>query len=445
MQKDQTLAVKVRAVKVPDFTISLQFNAAATASAADTNHFTENTIMAKNKQTPPAKSTVPADDEDPLAQALCDLAIELVEGVDSESMKEALKQKEIDLHRIIRKSLQRKKDDTLHEALDLARYADGSAWQLLNERIEEASGVVVFRRDHGADLEINAFLVPIFVQTTGGLDREETFQDEEAFDLLRQSFKDAQLESRDATVVLVSHAYHLDEMDRIDYSDLNEMVREAYTTMTSKKVVATPAIDRSFSGWPASSFEPTDQALELRFLLGFALKATDDPFYQVPADEADADAYFEARGERFQRWTEQAAPLLARCLAKDHAGIEINFLYQDLFHGGKERGAAEYYTLQMMSELNHGLRQHGAEARDTKAIMGPAEVEDELVLRVNLYAEADGALLASSDKPMAAAGDFESEADDAYDALMTMGVKSLSLAVRFDAAGQPVDAQPYEV
>jgi hypothetical protein len=410
------------------------------------NHFTQNTIMAKNKQTPPAKSTVPVeDDADELAQALYDLAIDLTEGADSESMNDERKQKEIDLQRIIRKSLQRKKDNTLYEALELARYDNGSAWQLLNERIEEASGVVLFKRDKGADLEINAFVVPIFVQTSGGLDREQIFQDEDAFALLTQSFKDAQLESRDATVVLVSHAYHLDEMDRIKFSDLNEMVREAYASMTSKKVVATPAIDRSFTGWPANSFEPTDQAVELRFLLGFALKATDDPFYQAPAEEAEADAYFEARAARFQRWTGQAAPLVKRCLAKDPAGIEINFLYQDLFHGGKERATAEYYTLQMMSDLNHGLQQHGAEARNAKAIMGPAGSEDELVLRVNLYAEADGALLASSDKPMVAAGDFETEAEDAYDALTTMGVKSLSLAVRFDADGQPVDVRPYEV
>jgi hypothetical protein len=405
-------------------------------------HLTESTIMAKNKRTPPAKSTVPADDDDELAQSLCDLAIELVEGEDSESMNDALKQKEIDIRRIIRKSLQRKQDDALREALELARY-DGGAWQLLKERIEEASGVVLLRRDNGADLEINAFVVPIFVQTTGGLDREEIFQDEQAFELLTQSFKDAQLESRDATVVLVSHAYHRDEMDRIDYSHLNDMVREAYATMTSKKAVATPAIDRSFAGWPARPFAPQDLAIELRFLLGFALKATDDPFYRVPKDEAGADAYFEAREERFYQWTVQAAPLVKRCLAKDQAGIDINFLYQDLFHGGLERGTAESHTLQMMSDLILGLQQHGVEARDAKAIMGPVELEDELVLRVNLYAEADGALLASSDKPMPAA-DFETNAEDAYDALMTMGVKSLSLAVRFDADGQPVDVRPYE-
>jgi hypothetical protein len=379
-----------------------------------------------------------------LTRNLYELAVDLAAKKGRKSMTEALKQKESDFQKIIRKCLYQKKDDILYEALERTQYADSDAYQLLKESIDEASGIIVFRRDEGHDLEVNAFVIPVFAHTSGGLHSGQCFQDQEAFDLLVQSFKEAQLESPDANVVLVSHAYDLDEIDRISYSQLNDMVRDAFGSMTSKKAVATPAIVRSISGWPENHFEPEDMAVELRFLLGFALKKTDDPFYQVPQDEAAADRYFEARAARFQRWTQQVAPLVKRALVTDGREIDINFLYQDLFHGGKERGVAEYYTLQMMAELHHGLDVHGTLPEDTNAIIGPADVEGEMVLRVNLYAEADGALLASSEKPLGVARDLPIEADDAYDALMTIGVKSLALAMKFDADGQPVDARPYE-
>jgi hypothetical protein len=120
----------------------------------------------------------------------------------------------------------------------------------------------------------------------------------------------------------------------------------------------------------------------------------------------------------------------------------VNFLYQDLFHGGKERGIAEYFMLQMMSELNHGMQQHGVAPENTDAIVGPADVRDEMLLRVNLYA--DGALIASSEKPLVVARDLQDEVDDTYDALMTIGVKSLSVALKFGADDQPVDVRPYQ-
>jgi hypothetical protein len=401
--------------------------------------------MPKNKRPPPRKSVdSPEEKEDALTQKLCDLAIDLVEQEDSESMTDSLKQAENDFQKIIRKCLYQKKDDVLYEALERTKYADSSAYQLLKDSIDEASEIIVFRRDEGRDLEVNAFVIPVFAHTNGGLHNEQCFQDQEAFGLLTESFKEAQLESQDATVVLVSHAYHLDEIDGISFSQLNEMVRDAFGSMTGKKAAATPAIDRSISGWPDNRFEPGDLAVELRFLLGFALKAVDDPFYQVPEDEAAVDGYFEARAARFQRWTQQVAPLVKRCLVTDGAEIDVDFLYQDLFHGGKERGIAEYHTLQMMSELHHGLHMHGAIPGNTNAIIGPADVGGEMVLRVNLYAEADGALLASSEKPLDVVRDLRIEADDAYDALMTIGVKSLALAVKFDADGQAVDVRPYE-
>ncbi len=400
--------------------------------------------MQKNKRPAPRKSSESAESkEDALTQMLCDLAIELVEQEDSESMSDSLKQKEIDFQKIIKKSLQQKKDDILYTALERTQYADSGAWRFLKEAIEETSEIILIRRDAETSFEVNAFVIPMFVHTTGGLNIQQCFQDQQAFDLLTKSFKEARLESPDATVVLVNHAYHLEEIDRITYSQLNEMNRDAFASMHDKKIAATPAIDSSIRGWPQNLFEPDDLAVELRFLLGFALKTTNDAFYHAPEDEAACDAYFALREERFQRWAEQVAPLVRRCLSTGDAAIEVNFLYQDLFHGGKERGISEYFMLQMMSDLNRDLDEHGVMPEAATAIIGPADVGDEMVLRVNLYGTADGALLASSDKPLGVARDLQLEVDDTYDALTTIGVKSLSIAMKFDSDGKPVEVRSY--
>ncbi|HJV76721.1 MAG TPA: DUF2863 family protein [Noviherbaspirillum sp.] len=399
--------------------------------------------MQKNKRPAPKKSAPsPEELEEALTQSLVDLAIGLIKHSGKPSASDAVKEKRNTLEKNIRKCLYQKKDDVLYEALERTLDEDTDAYLLLKESIEEASGVIVSRRDDGRELEVNAFLIPLFAHTKGGLHIEQCFQDEEAFELLRKSFQELQLESRDAKLVLVSHAYHLDEIDRISYSQLNEMVHEALESMTRKKAAAV-AISRSISGWPENHFAPEDQAVELRFLLGFALKTMDDPFYRVPAGEAAADRYFEARAKRFQHWTQQAAPLVKRCLVTDGSEIEIDFLYQDLFHGGKERGITEYDTLQMMSDLHHGLQLHGILPANTHAIIGPMEADGEMVLRVNLYAKTDGTLLASSEKQMDAAVELQREADDVYDALTTIGVKSLALAMKFDADGVAIDVRPY--
>lgn len=400
--------------------------------------------MPKNKRPVPRKSSAsPEDKEDALTQKLCDLAIDLVEQEDSETMSASLKQAENDFHKLIKKCLYQKKDEILYAALERAKYADSGAYLFLKGSIEETSETILVGRDDGRTLEVNAFVIPMFARTAGGIDSRQCFQDQQAFDSLTKSFQEAQLESRDAKVVLVGHAYHLDEIDGITYSHLNEMVRDAFASMTDKKAAPTPAIDRSLGAWPENLFAPEDQAVELRFLLGFALKTTDDAFYQVPQDEAAADAYFKVREERFQRWTEQVAPLVQRCLVTDGREVDVNFLYQDLFHGGKERGIAEYFTLQMMSELNQGLHQHGVTPENANAIIGPVDVRDEMLLRVNLYA--NGALIATSEKPLVIGRDLQVEVDDTCDALTTIGVKSLAVAMKFDADGQPVDARPYEV
>jgi len=288
---------------------------------------------------------------------------------------------------------------------------------------------------------VNAFVIPLIVHSTGGLRESEIFQDEQAFEQLRASIQEGGLESRDASVVLVSHAYHRDEMERIGYVQLNEMVQEAFDAMTRKKATAAPAIMRSMHGWPAAQFGPDDVAVELRFLLGFALKKVNDPFYQVPQKEATADRYFAARAQRFREWTQQATPLLQRCLASDGRAIDIDFLYQDLFHGGMATGLSEYAMLQMMAELRQALDAHGTAPEAASAIVGPLEIEDEAVLRVHLHAGSDGALLATADKPVAPGRALRDETDDVCDALATLGIGTLALASRFDADGEPVDVR----
>ncbi len=377
-------------------------------------------------------------------QKLSDLALELVEQEDPEEMSAALREKDAEFHKTIKKSLLQKRDEVMYEALERTRYASEEAYGFLRSSIEEAAEVVQIRREDGGSYEINAFVIPVFVQSTGGLHADQCFQDQDAFDLLTKSLKAAQLESPDANVVLVAHAYHLDEIDNITFSQINEMTRDAYASMSAKKA-STAAIEASMAGWPESTFGPDDAALELRFLLGFALKTSADPFYVVPVDEAAADAYFDERAVRFQRWSEQAAPLLSRCLSTDGRELALNFLYQDLFHGGKHRGMSEQYMLQMMSELNAGLDESGATPDRADAIVGPFDLGGELVLRVRLYDQADQRLLASADKALLESVDLEGEFMDTCDALTTLGVKSLALAASFDADGKPQGVRPYEM
>jgi hypothetical protein len=405
--------------------------------------------MPKNKRPAPRKSVPsPEEKEDALIQQLCDLAIALVEQEGSEESEDSLdlddaSATQVELRRAVRKCLQRKQDDILYETLERCKYADIDAWQLLKESIEEASETMLIRREQGADIEINAFVIPVFARTDGGLHVDQCFTDQDAFDQLSKSMQQAQLESADAKVVLINHAYHLDEIDSITYSHLSEMIRDAYTSMTDKKAVAAPAIDRSFGGWPDNLFQPGDQAIELRFLLGFALKTTDDAFYRVPEDMQEMDDYFAERASRFQQWTLSAAPLLKRLLVTDGAAIDINFLYQDMFHGGKERGIAEYFMLQMMSSLNQMLAASGVAPEATRAVIGPAMLGDEIFLRVNLYKETGGAPIAVADKPLALPADLQLEIDDACDALNTIGVVSLAIASGFDAEGQALEVRPY--
>jgi hypothetical protein len=341
---------------------------------------------------------------------------------------------------LVKQCLLHKDDDTLYEAIETARRRDLDAGLLLKETADEQAETAIIRRDDGRQYEVNAFVIPLFVHSTGGLKQERLFQDQPAFEALTASIQQGGLEGPDARVVLVAHAYHVEEADRIVHSHLNEMVRDAGAALLGKKSASMAALERSMSGWPPSYFEADDTALELRFLLGFALKRLDDAFYAIPADEDAADAYFEARQQRFQDWTAQARPLVQRCLG---GGIEVDFLYQDLFFGGKERGIAEYYTLQLMSELNLDLQEHGTDAADTSAVIAPSDAAGEMVLQVNLY-DGGGAMVATSERPLAALGSLEHEVADLCDALGMLGVASFMQASRFDENGDPIDPRPLD-
>lgn len=393
--------------------------------------------MPKNKRPVPRKSAdTPELKDELLTQQLCELALELAEQEDGEAMSELLRQRAVTFHKLVRKLLNQHKDEVLYGAVELARDEDIGACQYLREAIEEAAGTVLLRRDDAPVQEINAFAIPVFVHSKGGLDAAQEFSDQDAFDGLLASFQQAQLESAKARVVLISHAYDLTEIERITYSQLHAMVRDAASSMTEKKMVPTPAIERSLSGWSPSAFAPDDTAVELRFLLGFALKREDDPFYRVPADEARADAYFAQRMERYQRWTEQYGPLVRRCLAGARP-VELNFLYQDLFFGAKQQGQAEYATLHMLSAINHALQEHGLAPEQVSAIVGPADVDGQMVLRVQLRAGATALL--SVDRPLDLGADLADEVADVRDALDSVGVRQLAVARRFDAQGEPLE------
>ena len=373
--------------------------------------------MPKNKRPVPRKSEPPVEqDDEALAQALASLAFDL-------ARQQAAPEAVAELDKQVRKALRKKKDDVLYGAIELARFDDSQAYQLLREHIEEAAATVLLRREGAPAMEINAFAVPLFVHSMGGLSEGEGFQDGAAFDALVASFSLAGLESPSARVVLVSHAYDMDEIDAVTYSGLNDMLREAAAAMTDKKLAASPALESSIRGWRAHGFAPGDKAVELRFLLGFALKRADDPFYAAPQGEAEADAWFEARMRRYQAWTGDAAPLVARCLAASPAALAIHFLYQELFYGAKEQGMAELAMLGLMSEVNAALEAAGLSPQQASAEVGAAAEGDELVLQVRLTGQG-GAPLATLSKPLDVAADLHGEEEDLCDALATLGVQA---------------------
>jgi hypothetical protein len=99
--------------------------------------------------------------------------------------------------------------------------------------------------------------------------------------------------------------------------------------------------------------------------------------------------------------------------------------------------------LQMISDVSAALEEAAVAPAEVRAVLGPAAVEDEMVMRVNL-SDAAGVLLASLEKPLDVAADLQGEVDDVCDALASLGIVSISVALRFGEDGLPLDAKTYE-
>jgi hypothetical protein len=398
--------------------------------------------MPKNKKPVPRKPAAAAEpDTDALAQALADLALEVAEGEESDPELAAAREEELLV--AIRKALRKKRDEVLYGAIELARYTDPDACRLLRGHIGEQSATLRLRREGEEELEIDAFLIPLFVRSMGGLVAEETFADDAAYEELANSFVAGELDSTGAKVALVRHAYDLAEADHIGYSVLQDLLREAAASLTSKKPVAAPLLEASIRGWTGERFAPDETAMELRFLFGFSLKRADDPFYAVPKDEIDADVYFADRMRRYRAWTERVAPLVRRCLAADPDTISVDFLYQDLFHGAKEQGVAELAMLGTLSEINGLLQAKELAADRVRAVVAPLDAGEHIELRVNLYALDGGPPWGGTVKAVDLAADLGAEVDELCDALGSIGIDDVSTADGFDDEGHPQGAQPY--
>lgn len=404
--------------------------------------------MPKNKRPLPRTSNNPREpDNASVAQELADLALAIAEREEAPGFGSA-DEREEELLAAVRKLLRKKRDEALYEAIETARYTDPEACRLLRGRIEEEAANLRLRREDGngkgVEYEIDAFLIPLFVRTQGGLQAADTFQDEEAFEALANSFHPAGLESAGGKLVLVQHAYDLAEIDHVSYSSLQEMLREAAGTLLERKLQPAPTIEASIRGWTGERFAPDESALELRFLLGFSLKRTDDPFYAVPRDEAGADAWYAAREERFRAWTAQAAPLLRRLLGREPDGIHVDFLYQDLFYGAKEQGVSELTTLGILSEIARTLSDKDLAPDQVHAAVAPLDAGEHIVLRINLYALDGGTPWGSVETPVDLAADLGAEIDNLCDALLSLGLEGVSVATGFSEDGHAEGAEPYQ-
>lgn len=407
--------------------------------------------MSKSKQAtglPPSKDGDGID----IVQECCNLIATMVGRRGQAVRPNVANQARNDLQRLIRRCLMKHKDDVLYEVLERLARVDDRMCTAFKELVDESSGVMVVRDDDGVDIEVNAFVIPLVIRSQGGLKQANTFRDQAAFETLSASIVQSGLESPSAKVVLVHHAYHPDELDRVSYSELSEMVCEARAALSGAgrgKRSAPPktqAIERSMAGWPSTEFAADDMALELRYLLGFALKTLKDPFYRVPDEESAMDAYFEARAARFRQWSEDIRPVLRRCLSDPvDETMQIDFLYQDLFHGARERGISEYTILGLMSELGALLEQSDLDLAQLTAVIAPDVDGSDAVLRVNIYRsdQIDDVPLASAEKPLVLGFDLEAEIQDLADALASLGIEHLAIAAGYDEDGRPEELRNY--
>jgi hypothetical protein len=394
--------------------------------------------MPRNKRPLPRKSNnTPQPNPDAQLRELATLALTVIERDEADSGSE----REEALLTLVRRALRRKHDDVLDGAIDYTRMSDPDACRYLRACIEEEAASQQIRREGMPDLEIDAFAVPLFVRSNGGLVEAETFQDDAAFSELVTSLKGGGLESPDAIVVLVRHLYDLDEMEQIGYSAMHEILREAAVSMSAKKPTPVPLLAATMRGWSGEDFEADEAAMELRFLVGFSLKRADDPFYAVPADEGDSDAWYEARMERYREWTLSAAPLVKRCVAADPDRVAVDFLYQDLFFGARAEAVQELAMLVALAEVNQLLDTRGLAIEQARAVVAVLDGGENALLRTNLY---DGDTLAGSlDKVVDLSADLGEELDDMCDALLTLGVGVVETAADFDEDGKPEGAERF--
>ncbi len=395
--------------------------------------------MPRNKRPLPRKSNnTPQPNTDAQLRELSTLALTVIERGEAETGSA----REEELLTLVRRALRRKHDDVLLGAIDNTRYSDPDACRYLRSLVGEEAASQRIRKEQGPEIEIDAFMIPLFVRSTGGLSEDEAFADEEAYTRLVESFQELGLESDAANVVLVRHLYDMDEVDAIGYSLMHEVVREAAASMASRKPLPMPLLESTMSGWTGQQFEPDDAAMELRFLLGFALKPADDPFYAVPADEGGSDAYFEARMLRYRAWTVDAAALVRRCLAADPERVRVDFLYQDLFFGARDSATEEMAMLMTLAEVSGLLGERGLGAADTRAVVAVLDGGDNALLRTNLYA--GEVLVGSIDKPVDLSADLGEELDDMCDALLTFGFTDVQTAADFTPDGQPEGAERFD-
>lgn len=412
----------------------------------------KNIPPARRKPGPKPAPTVDRTDE--LIEDLAVLALEVAEQEEADPV--AIARKKDELQKMVRNALRKKQDEVLYGAIEHARFDDVDAYVLLRGQIEEAAASIVLRGDGKAVEEIDAFLVPVFINSPAGLRRQDAFQDAAAFELLRASFQQAGLEADSASVVLISHLYDVDEIDRISYGELNEMLREVAATMGEKKMVPTPALSNSIAALrddtenaegvekaAESSAAGEGGATELRFLLGFVRRTLDDPFYAIPTDEAGASAWFDARLERYRGWTLAADALLRACVATEPGEVSLNFLYQNQFFAAKRQAMAEGEILMLMADIGAALAEHGLEAAHGGAVVGPVAQEADVALRVALYRNGDAAALAAFELPFDMAEDLQGSVDELCEVLHGMGIASLSTAGRFGADGVAADVKPW--
>src|SRR4051812_9746276 len=152
--------------------------------AAHTIHL--HSAMPKSKPPVPRKSsTFVEPDIDALAQVLADLALAALNGGEANVDE---------MNRTLRQALRKKQDEVLYGAIELARFTDPDACRLLRSAIEESAATLQVRKEGAPDREVDAFMVPLFVRSRGGLVEAEGFQDDAAFAELVDSFAAAGLE-----------------------------------------------------------------------------------------------------------------------------------------------------------------------------------------------------------------------------------------------------------